>query len=102
MEKQPQEYRVILRRDFHAETDDPFIDGITEPEPDDVMWTGSMADPNASELWEEAGLVKPIPVDKYEIQIRNEDGGWQFMGFFSTPDDLQWVIETVRGDALAD
>jgi len=99
LEKQPQEFRLVLLRDFQQETDDLFVEGSFEPEKNDVMWIGSLVDPKASEIWDEAGITTPLDEDKYMIQTRDEDGSWLFMGFFSTPDDLQWVLETVRGDA---
>lgn len=100
LEKEPQEFRVILRENFQQRTDSPLEDTEpTEPDPNYVLWSGTMTEPKGSELWEEAGLITPIEEDKYEIQVRDENDAWLFMGFFSTPDDLQWVFETARGDA---
>ena len=67
---------------------------VVEDEPDtsDIMWEGTII-PEGTDLWEEAGLIDAIDEDKYELQIKEEDQTWGFVGHFSTSEDLQWVLD---------
>jgi hypothetical protein len=100
LEQEPRTYRIVLRRDFHEETDDPFVEDEGEPETNDIMFEGTVA-ADGVDLWEEAGLTDPIEEDKYELQAKDEDDSWKFVGFFSSNEDLQWVLER-SADASAD
>ena len=92
VEQEPREYRVVLRRDFDEEAENPFEDIEDEPATGDIMWEGIIG-PDSADLWEEAGLIEPIEADKYELQERDSDGSWAFLGVFSTSESLQWVLD---------
>ena len=81
-----------MRRDFEQEAENPFEESADEPDTGDIIWQGSL-EPDSTDIWEEAGLIEPIEADRYELQERTADGSWQFVGIFSSNEDLQWVLE---------
>jgi len=91
-EQAPREYRVVLRRDYDTEAENPFGDVAEEPETGDILWEGVIG-PDSADLWEEAGLIEPLDSDRFELQERDSEDTWQFSGVFSTSEDLQWVLD---------
>ena len=102
LEDEPQEYRIILRR--NARDEDISVEDLpafiaSEPEDavssEDMFWEDTVTDLKTANLWELAGLVPTIEPDLYELQLKVGENEYQFVALFGSEEDYEEVIDDI-------